>query len=119
MSTEGEAMSSKGTVYLIHFDRPIGNPNNPRGQAQHYLGWTGNLTERMLAHVKGQGAAIMAFLSESKIGWQVVKTWKGGRHLERQLKNRKQASFFCPVCQRKKQDEDHRIHNSVSEPSGL
>lgn len=107
----------KGTVYLIHFDRPIGNPNNTRGQAQHYIGWTECLADRLLAHFKGHGAAIMAFLSQSKIGWQVVRTWEGSRKLERQLKNRKQAKAFCPVCQGK-QHEDHRSDSS-DEPVGL
>ena len=90
-----------GTVYLIHFDRPIGNPDNPRAQAQHYIGWTESLADRMLAHFKGHGSAIMAYLSGSKIGWQVARTWEGNRRLERKLKNRKNAKMFCPICQRK------------------
>ena len=28
-----------GTVYLLHFLEPIGNPANPRAMAQHYIGW--------------------------------------------------------------------------------
>ena len=28
----------QGTVYLLHFLEPIGNPANPRAMAQHYLG---------------------------------------------------------------------------------
>src|SRR5512133_222286 len=27
-----------GVVYLLHFDRPIGDPANPRGFATHYTG---------------------------------------------------------------------------------
>lgn len=109
---------SQGTVYLIHFDRPIGNPSNPRGQAQHYIGWSENLPNRLQDHLKGHGAAIMAFLSESKIGWQVVRTWVGSRRLERKLKNRKQARHFCPVCQGDK-NEGHRIDSSISDVAGV
>ncbi len=89
---------SLGTVYLIHFDRKIGNPDNPRAMAQHYLGFSDKFLKRMHDHAKGQGSAIMAFLSQQKIGWRVVRTWKGGRTLERQLKNRKSAKTFCPIC---------------------
>jgi hypothetical protein len=28
----------QGTVYLLHFLEPIGNPANPRAMAQHYIG---------------------------------------------------------------------------------
>lgn len=89
---------SLGTVYLIHFDRKIGNPNNPRAMAQHYLGFSKKFPQRMNDHAKGQGSAIMAFLSQQKIGWRVVRLWEGGRTLERRLKNRKNAKAFCPVC---------------------
>jgi hypothetical protein len=27
-----------GTVYLLHFLEPIGNPTNPHAMAQHYIG---------------------------------------------------------------------------------
>lgn len=87
------------TVYLIHFDSVIGNRDNTRGQARHYIGYTRQFKKRMSDHANGRGAAIMAFLAQSKIGWKVVRRWHNGtRKLERQLKNRKQASHFCPVC---------------------
>ena len=28
----------QGTVYLLHFLEPIGNPTNSRAMAQHYMG---------------------------------------------------------------------------------
>jgi hypothetical protein len=28
----------QGTVYLLHFLEPIGNPANPHAMAQHYIG---------------------------------------------------------------------------------
>lgn len=90
---------SQGTVYLIHFDRPIGNPENPRGQAQHYIGWTDSLQERLRSHSRGRGAAILAFLSQVGIGWNLARVWEGSRQLERRLKNRKKARQLCPICQ--------------------
>ena len=87
-----------GTVYLIHFDAPLGNTSNPRGQAQHYIGYTDNLAERIETHRHGNGAAIMAAVRRAGIGWEVVRTWAGGRDLERQLKRRKKARCLCPIC---------------------
>jgi predicted GIY-YIG superfamily endonuclease len=93
---------AKGTIYLIHFDEPIGNRENRRGQAQHYIGYAVDLAERLAEHANGDGARIMAaVIMDYGIGWQVVRTWKGGRKDERKLKNRKQARRFCPVCSKK------------------
>jgi len=38
------------TVYLLHFEEPIGDLDNPRGQARHYLGYTDDLEQRLQAH---------------------------------------------------------------------
>ncbi len=92
--------------YLIHFDRPVGNPDNPRGQAQHYLGWTGkeSLSSRIARHRAGNGARLMAVVTQLGIHWEVVRTWpKATRGLERQLKNRHNAPRLCPVCHRSKE----------------
>jgi hypothetical protein len=105
-----------GTVYLIHFDRPIGNPNNPRGHAQHYIGYSDNLAERLLDHAKGQGSAIMAYLAQTGIGWLVTRTWMGGRTFERKLKNRKNAKAICPICQCKGINNGLHKSTKVSDP---
>ena len=47
------------TVYLLHFSQPLGDPHNPRGQAQHYIGSADNVSQRIAAHREGDGAAIM------------------------------------------------------------
>jgi len=85
-------------VYLIHFNQPIGNKNNPRGQAQHYIGYTDDVPRRLAEHQSGQGAAILRACNEQAIPYSVVRTWDGDRKLERQLKNKKKARAFCPVC---------------------
>ena len=86
------------TVYLIHFEQPLGDARNPHGQAQHYIGFTDDLDARLEAHRKGNGAAIMAAVSRAGIGWTLARTWAGGRDLEKQLKRRKKARCLCPVC---------------------
>jgi len=87
------------TVYLIHFTRPLGNLDNPRGQARHYLGYTHDLEARLEAHRTGNGSAIMAAVAQRGIGWTLARTWEGGRDLERKLKGRHNSPQLCPICQ--------------------
>jgi len=85
--------SVTGTVYLTHFDRPYRH-------AGHYLGWTSDLDSRLAAHRNGTGARLMEVIKEAGIGFQLVRTWKGTRKLERQLKNRGGHARVCPVCRK-------------------
>ena len=80
-------------VYLIHFDRPYRH-------AQHYIGYTADLAQRDHDHhCTCDGARLLQVVREAGIGFRVVRTWPdGGRALERQLKNRKNAKCLCPVC---------------------
>jgi len=87
-----------GTVYLIHFERPIGDLHNPRGQAQHYLGYTEDLEARLEAHASGNGSRLMEVITEAGISWTVAKTWEGDRSLERRLKNQHNSPRLCPIC---------------------
>lgn len=84
--------------YLIHFERPIGNPDNPHGQAQHYIGCTENLKKRIDQHRFGRSASIVRAFYAAGIKFKVARTWEGGRDLERKLKNRKNAKKLCPIC---------------------
>lgn len=87
-------MKGKGTVYLIHFERPL-------QRVQHYLGYTSqpNVDERLAAHRAGRGARLTQVLNEKGIRFFVVRVWfKVGRNFERQLKNRKEAPKLCPCC---------------------
>jgi hypothetical protein len=72
-----------GTVYLLHFAEPFGH-------ARHYLGWAGpgNLSARLAHHAAGTGANLLRHVGKAGIGWELVRTWPGDRHLERRLKNR-------------------------------
>ena len=85
-------------IYLIHFDQPIGNPENRRAQAQHYLGSTFRLDARMTEHLTGRGAAIMRAVREKGISWQIARIWPGDRAFERKLKRRKEGPKLCPLC---------------------
>jgi hypothetical protein len=85
------------TVYLLHFLAPIGNPANRRAMAQHYIGADLN-GSRISVQTAGQGAAIVRYVQAQGIGFQVARTWPGGREVERRLKRRKNAPRLCPIC---------------------
>lgn len=78
-------------VYLLHFDRAYKH-------ARHYLGTTINLAERIERHRSGQGARLVEVITAAGIGFQCVRTWKGGRKKERSLKRLHNGAKLCPVC---------------------
>lgn len=85
-------------VYLLHFDEPIGNRENPRAMAQHYIGYADHLGRRIAEHLTGRGAKITQELHRRGIGFDIARTWSGDRSFERRLKNRKNARALCPIC---------------------
>jgi len=86
-------------VYLIHFGRKLGNQDNPRGMAGHYIGSACDLAARLERHRAGNGSRLMHAVAQAGIPWVLARTWEeGSRELERKLKSRKQASAFCPIC---------------------
>jgi hypothetical protein len=93
--------SGPGWVYLLHFEREIGSEDNPRGRAGHYLGHTGrdDLDARLAEHKAGRGARLTQVLLEQGVQWKLVRTWPGGRDLERALKDQHHANRLCPECQ--------------------
>ncbi len=93
-------MSHSTTVYLLHFVRKLGNQDNPRGMAQHYIGFAEHdLAARLERHHAGNGSRIMAAVARQGIPWVLARVWEGGtRDLERKLKARKNASSICPYC---------------------
>jgi hypothetical protein len=88
----------QGTVYLLHFLEPIGNPANRRAMAQHYIGWAQDPANRISVQTAGNGAAIVRAVQAKGVGFLVAATWPGTRSLERRLKNRKCAPRYCPIC---------------------
>lgn len=89
--------------YLIHFERPIGNLAEPKGQASHYLGATSALEARLFLHAHGNGAALMAAVGKAGVSWSLVRlwrvfSWEESRDLEHALKRRHNNPQLCPVC---------------------
>jgi len=82
-----------GTVYLIHFERPY------KG-TQHYIGWTGlNMHDRLKRHKGERGACLLRACSQSGIDFHIVRAWQNKPFtFEQQLKKRKKARLFCPIC---------------------
>lgn len=81
----------RGTVYLLHFDKPYKH-------ARHYLGWAFDLEARLAAHHAGHGARLLEVIQQHGITWTLARTWPGTRLRERQLKNQGGASRCCPAC---------------------
>src|SRR5689334_487460 len=97
-----------GTIYLLHFDRPISDKHT----AQHYTGWTTYLPGRALAHLRGRGARLTQVALERGIGFCIARTWPGDRDFERRLKNRKEGPRLCPICR-------NRMHGAMAEQEDL
>lgn len=82
-----------GTIYVLHFDRPLTH-------ARHYIGWTerDDLDARLDEHRAGRGARIVEALVAAGIGFRVAATYLGTRHDERRMKRQKHGGRFCPEC---------------------
>ena len=86
-------------VYLLHYLGEIGDLTKPTGHAQHYLGSTSrSLKQRLAEHAAGQGAKITAAFARQNIDFICVRTWNGGRRVERYLKRRHAHARLCPLC---------------------
>lgn len=85
-------MRPLGTVYLLHFERSYYH-------ARHYLGFTSQgLEERIREHQSGRGARLLAVIVNAGISFELARTWRGGRRLERRIKNLGGATDVCPMC---------------------
>lgn len=91
-------MTTGPTVYLLHFSRPLGNLDNPRALASHYVGWAANLDRRIRQHRAGEGCHLTRAAVERGIAFEVVATWPGDWRLERHIKSLKAAPRLCPHC---------------------
>ena len=87
-----------GVIYLLHFDRPIGDLANPRGFAGHYTGWTHRPAGPLAAHAAGRGARLMEVVGEAGIGWQLARIWTGTRARNARSSGPRRGPR-CPVCQ--------------------
>jgi predicted GIY-YIG superfamily endonuclease len=86
-------------IYLLHFEEPLSH-------AQHYLGSTTDLEERVRRHRAGQGARLTQVLHERSRAWKLAAVFMphsptaSVRGLERAAKQRHGAAAYCPICAR-------------------
>lgn len=88
-------------LYLLHFDRALGDPSRPRMSARHYLGYTGraDLEARLAEHAAGAGARITAALVAGGGTFALAWSRAGTRTQERALKRSGHfADRLCPIC---------------------
>jgi len=89
--------STEGEIYLFHFHQPLGNPNNRRAQASHYVGFCEDLEARIAKQLAGRGAKIVAAALARGIGYDLYH-WPACLAVEKLIKARKQTSLYCPAC---------------------
>jgi hypothetical protein len=92
--------AEQGHVYLLHYLRPLGDPQDPRGHAQHYWGFSlpGKLPGRLGAHWDGTcGARLPVAFHRAGIPFLVASVEPGTRALENRRKLAG-AARRCPVC---------------------
>lgn len=94
-----------GTVYLLHFEKPIGH-------SQHYLGFTSRrVVDRVQEHIDGTGAALPREATKRSIDPECVRIWEDATsQLERDLKRRKNNRGLCPLCrpERNRRERERR-----------
>ena len=83
---------TRGTIYLLHFDRPYRH-------ARHYLGWTVDLAARLDQHLDGNGARLLEVITAEGIGFELVRTWPDQTlRDEKKLKAGHNNVKLCPRC---------------------
>lgn len=95
---KAEICTGPSCVYLLHYSRPLSEApeTHPR---RHYIGTTTHLDQRVDLHRRGQAGATFTTVAAIRgIGFELARTWSGGRDLERLLKRQKNARRFCPLC---------------------
>ena len=91
------------TLYLIHFTQPYRAKSGKKQKtAQHYLGYTINIENRMALHRSGQGAKLLRVCKQEGITWEIARVWPGeGRETEKKFKRRGHFKTICPCCNQK------------------
>ncbi|HYK70397.1 MAG TPA: hypothetical protein VEV45_20805 [Streptosporangiaceae bacterium] len=99
-----------GTIYTVHFDRPIKTAAPEAHWPRHYTGWTEGEVEDRLAGRRGRRNRLFALAEAQMIGWTVVHTEAGDRNRERQLKQHS-TTRRCPLCR-----EEIKEQSTMPEP---
>lgn len=88
----------KGTLYMLCFDRPLGDPARPRMSARHYVGWFLR-PSRITHHANGtSGVPIVYAFYQRGIPFVVVRTRPGTKADERRIKDNGNHAKYCPRC---------------------
>lgn len=88
----------EGTIYMLCYAKPIGDPNRPRMSAQHYVGWFAN-PGRITHHKNGtSGVAIVYAFFRRGIPFVVSRTMPGTKSEERLVKQSGNHKRNCPNC---------------------
>ncbi len=87
-----------GSVYLLHFDRPLDGGQRPR----HYIGWALDVDERVAKHLAGDGSRLVRAVVAAGIGVTVARVWTDTTPVfERALKSHNFGPMdggLCPLC---------------------
>lgn len=82
-------------VYILHFDTPLAH-------AQHYVGLTNNLRQRLNAHASGNGSNLTKELFNLDKPWQLAALFQttnaNARRVEKNIKDTNNAANFCGIC---------------------
>lgn len=88
-----------GAVYLLCLSGTLGGD---RHRAEHYLGWSNDLDNRVREHRNGRGSKFTQAACQRGFTLRVAEVWTGTRYLEKSLKQSRNLNRFCPICQSKK-----------------
>lgn len=106
-------MNNQGTIYLIHIEQKVGQPQDNETRqahghgpkvkdyqphAQHRLGHAVDLDHRIDQHRTNQGSRLLAWCNQHGVAWRVVRTWQGTHDLERRLSKHNNNPRLCPIC---------------------
>ena len=85
-----------GYVYVLHFDSKLSH-------AEHYVGCTHNIFDRLTAHANGAGSRLTQVLRENGFRWRlgalgVCPSHASVRRVERNVKKQHNAKRYCEVC---------------------
>jgi hypothetical protein len=82
-------------IYVLHFETKLSH-------AEHYVGCTHELQNRLRAHAFGYGSRLTEVLRERGIEWKLAAlgstSHSGMRRVERKLKNQHNAKRYCTIC---------------------
>lgn len=81
-----------GFVYLVHFKRRCHG-------AQHYMGFSTNVEQRLKEHRAGRGAPLLRAVTAKGIPWRMVRLWRDkDGFFEQRLKRNYALRELCPAC---------------------